>query len=78
MVASWVSQASFEPPGITVAVAKDRAIEALLQVGDMRSSAPPRAAMPTSDHAPHCTLVAARTHARRHVASASRHAFAAE
>jgi len=34
MVASWVSQASFEPPGITVAVAKDRAIEALLQVGD--------------------------------------------
>ena len=34
MVASWVSQASFEPPGITVAVAKDRAIEALMQVGD--------------------------------------------
>ncbi len=34
MVASWVSQASFEPPGITVAVAKDRAIEALLQVDD--------------------------------------------
>ena len=34
MVASWVSQASFEPPGLTVAVAKDRAIEALLQVGD--------------------------------------------
>jgi flavin reductase (DIM6/NTAB) family NADH-FMN oxidoreductase RutF len=34
MVASWVSQASFEPPGMTVAVAKDRAIEALLQVGD--------------------------------------------
>ncbi|MDA0726087.1 MAG: diflavin flavoprotein [Vulcanococcus sp.] len=34
MVASWVSQASFDPPGITVAVAKDRAIEALLQVGD--------------------------------------------
>ena len=34
MVASWVSQASFTPPGITVAVAKDRAIEALLQVGD--------------------------------------------
>ncbi|MFO0039673.1 MAG: MBL fold metallo-hydrolase, partial [Synechococcaceae cyanobacterium] len=31
MVASWVSQASFEPPGLTVAVAKDRAIEALLQ-----------------------------------------------
>ncbi|BEV35323.1 diflavin flavoprotein [Synechococcus sp. M16CYN] len=34
MVASWVSQASFHPPGITVAVAKDRAIEALMQVGD--------------------------------------------
>ncbi|MFN9628844.1 MAG: diflavin flavoprotein [Cyanobacteriota bacterium] len=34
MVASWVSQASFEPPGLTLAVAKDRAIEALLQVED--------------------------------------------
>jgi flavorubredoxin/flavin reductase (DIM6/NTAB) family NADH-FMN oxidoreductase RutF len=34
MVASWVSQASFDPPGISVAVAKDRAIESLLQVGD--------------------------------------------
>ena len=34
MVASWVSQASFEPPGLTVAVAKDRAIEALLQMDD--------------------------------------------
>ena len=34
MVASWVSQASFAPPGLTVAVAKDRAIEALMQVGD--------------------------------------------
>jgi flavin reductase (DIM6/NTAB) family NADH-FMN oxidoreductase RutF len=34
MVASWVSQASFEPPGLTVAVAKDRAIESLMQVGD--------------------------------------------
>jgi flavin reductase (DIM6/NTAB) family NADH-FMN oxidoreductase RutF len=34
MVASWVSQASFDPPGITIAVAKDRAIESLLQVGD--------------------------------------------
>ena len=33
MVASWVAQASFEPLGITVAVAKDRAIESLLQVG---------------------------------------------
>ncbi len=34
MVASWVSQASFNPPGLSVAVAKDRAIEALMQVGD--------------------------------------------
>ncbi|NDD69309.1 MAG: MBL fold metallo-hydrolase, partial [Synechococcaceae bacterium WB9_4xC_028] len=34
MVASWVSQASFTPPGLTIAVARDRAIEALMQVGD--------------------------------------------
>ncbi|AFY76259.1 putative flavoprotein [Pleurocapsa sp. PCC 7327] len=34
MLASWVAQASFEPPGFTVAVAKDRAIESLMQVGD--------------------------------------------
>ena len=34
MVASWVSQASFTPPGVTVAVAKDRAVEALLHKGD--------------------------------------------
>ena len=34
MVASWISQASFKPPGLTVAVAKDRAIEALMQVND--------------------------------------------
>ncbi|MFL0769536.1 MAG: flavin reductase [Prochlorococcus sp.] len=34
MVASWVSQASFTPPGFTVAVAKDRAVEALLHRGD--------------------------------------------
>ncbi|MFM7550530.1 MAG: diflavin flavoprotein [Cyanobacteriota bacterium] len=34
MVASWVSQASFDPPGLSIAVAKDRAIESLLQVGD--------------------------------------------
>ena len=34
MVARWVSQASFSPPGLTVAVAKDRAVEALLHVGD--------------------------------------------
>ena len=34
MLASWVSQASFSPPGLTVAVARDRAVEALLHVGD--------------------------------------------
>lgn len=34
MVASWVSQASFSPPGFTVAVAKDRAVEGLLHIGD--------------------------------------------
>eukprot|EP00238_Polyblepharides_amylifera_P011544 CAMPEP_0196580318 /NCGR_PEP_ID=MMETSP1081-20130531/28501_1 /TAXON_ID=36882 /ORGANISM="Pyramimonas amylifera, Strain CCMP720" /LENGTH=572 /DNA_ID=CAMNT_0041900157 /DNA_START=273 /DNA_END=1991 /DNA_ORIENTATION=+ len=34
MIASWVSQASFEPLGFTVAVAKDRAIESMMQVGD--------------------------------------------
>lgn len=34
MLASWVSQASFNPPGITVAIAKDRAVEALTHRGD--------------------------------------------
>ena len=34
MLASWVTQASLEPLGFTVAVAKDRAIESLMQVGD--------------------------------------------
>lgn len=34
MLASWVSQASVEPLGITIAVAKDRAIESFLHVGD--------------------------------------------
>jgi len=34
MVASWVSQASFQPPGFSVAVARDRAVEALLHGGD--------------------------------------------
>jgi flavorubredoxin/flavin reductase (DIM6/NTAB) family NADH-FMN oxidoreductase RutF len=34
MLASWVSQASFQPLGISIAVAKDRAIESLMQVGD--------------------------------------------
>jgi flavorubredoxin/flavin reductase (DIM6/NTAB) family NADH-FMN oxidoreductase RutF len=33
MLASWVSQATFNPPGLTIAVAKDRAIESLLQRG---------------------------------------------
>jgi len=33
MVASWVSQASFSPPAITVAVAKDRAVESLVLTG---------------------------------------------
>lgn len=34
MLASWVSQATFNPPGLTVAVAKERAIESLLFKGD--------------------------------------------
>ncbi|GAC1483028.1 MAG: hypothetical protein NVS2B14_21500 [Chamaesiphon sp.] len=34
MLASWVSQASFNPPGLTVAVARDRAIEPLTHTGD--------------------------------------------
>ena len=34
MVASWISQASFSPPGITIAVAKDRAVEELLHRDD--------------------------------------------
>lgn len=34
MLASWVTQASFNPPGLTVAVAKDRAIESLMHTGD--------------------------------------------
>jgi flavorubredoxin/flavin reductase (DIM6/NTAB) family NADH-FMN oxidoreductase RutF len=34
MLASWVTQASFKPLGFSVAVAKDRAIESLMQVGD--------------------------------------------
>jgi flavorubredoxin/flavin reductase (DIM6/NTAB) family NADH-FMN oxidoreductase RutF len=33
MLASWVSQATFNPPGLTVAVAKERAIESLLYPG---------------------------------------------
>lgn len=34
MLASWVSQASFNPPGFTVAVAKDRAVEPLTHSGN--------------------------------------------
>lgn len=34
MLASWVAQASFKPLGVSIAVARDRAIESLLHVGD--------------------------------------------
>ena len=34
MLADWVSQATFTPPGLTIAVAKDRAVESLMQRGD--------------------------------------------
>ena len=34
MLASWVSQATFTPPGLTIAVAKERAIESLLHSGN--------------------------------------------
>lgn len=34
MLASWVAQASLQPLGFTVAVAKDRAIDSLMQEGD--------------------------------------------
>lgn len=34
MLASWVSQATFTPPGLTVAVSKERAIESMLHAGD--------------------------------------------
>jgi flavin reductase (DIM6/NTAB) family NADH-FMN oxidoreductase RutF/flavodoxin len=34
MLASWVSQASFNPPALTVAVAKDRAVESLTYSGN--------------------------------------------
>ncbi|WP_138499578.1 diflavin flavoprotein [Nostoc sp. PA-18-2419] len=34
MLASWVSQASFNPPGLTIAVAKDRAVETLTHSGN--------------------------------------------
>lgn len=34
MLASWITQASFKPLGLTIAVAKDRAIESMMHVGD--------------------------------------------
>jgi flavin reductase (DIM6/NTAB) family NADH-FMN oxidoreductase RutF len=34
MLADWVSQATFAPPGLTIAVAKDRAVESLMYNGD--------------------------------------------
>ncbi|MFN6473810.1 MAG: diflavin flavoprotein [Nostoc sp. SerVER01] len=34
MLASWVTQASLNPLGVAIAVAKDRAIESLMHVGD--------------------------------------------
>jgi flavorubredoxin/flavin reductase (DIM6/NTAB) family NADH-FMN oxidoreductase RutF len=34
MLASWVTQASFNPPGLTVAVAKERAVESLTHTED--------------------------------------------
>ncbi|MEG3988402.1 diflavin flavoprotein [Microcoleus sp. S28C3] len=34
MLASWVMQASFKPLGLTIAVAKDRAIESMMHAGD--------------------------------------------
>jgi flavorubredoxin/flavin reductase (DIM6/NTAB) family NADH-FMN oxidoreductase RutF len=34
MLASWISQATFNPPGLTVAVAKERAIESFMHEGD--------------------------------------------
>jgi flavorubredoxin/flavin reductase (DIM6/NTAB) family NADH-FMN oxidoreductase RutF len=33
MLASWISQASFSPPGLTISVAKDRALEPLMHSG---------------------------------------------
>lgn len=34
MLASWISQASFDPPGLSIAVKKDRAVENLLMAGN--------------------------------------------
>ncbi len=35
MLASWVAQATFSPPGFTIAVAKERAVGSLLYPGDL-------------------------------------------
>lgn len=48
MIASWVAQASFEPLGLTIAIAKDRAIESLMQV---RIAAAPHPSAPSSPRA---------------------------
>eukprot|EP01025_Chloroclados_australasicus_P027297 TRINITY_DN27104_c0_g1_i1.p1 TRINITY_DN27104_c0_g1~~TRINITY_DN27104_c0_g1_i1.p1 ORF type:complete len:454 (+),score=63.68 TRINITY_DN27104_c0_g1_i1:94-1362(+) len=34
MLASWISQASFDPPGVTIAVKKDRAVESFMVNGN--------------------------------------------
>ena len=34
MLADWISQATFTPPGLTVSIAKERAIESLMHVGN--------------------------------------------
>jgi len=34
MLADWIAQATFNPPGLTIAVARDRAIESLMHNGD--------------------------------------------
>jgi len=34
MLADWIAQATFRPPGLTIAVAKDRAIESLMHIGN--------------------------------------------
>ena len=47
-------------------------------IAAVRTLAAPRAAMPTSAHAPHCMLDAAAARAPRHEASASKQALAAE
>jgi len=34
LLTSWVSQATFNPPGITISISRDRAVNSLLEVGD--------------------------------------------